>query len=98
MPTPKTVSSYPQEYFELFRKATMERTTIKLSSHRDAAYLRLQLYGFRNALTEDPQADQELALMAGGLILKIRGTGDKWELIIEPRELDENLQAIRDAI
>ncbi len=68
--------------------------------------LRLQLYGFRAALLEDPKADPELALLAAGLALKVEvkpgrypaGISPPTSLIIEAREHNTTLQAIKDAI
>ena len=98
MATPNTVSSYPIEYFEILRKATEKRKEITLSSSKKANDLRLQLYGFRAALVNDPTADQELALLANGLIMRVEEKNDGAVLSIEMRENDETIQAIRDAL
>ncbi len=98
MPTPKGVSSYPLEYFDLFRKAISERVDVALPSKKDAHFLRLQLYGFRAALIQDPTADQELALLSSGLIMKVEALETGARLSIETRERDEALKAIRDVL
>lgn len=95
MATPKRLEAYPFDFFELFRKALDTGSVeVKLPSKRDAESLRLKLYGFRKALVEQTEQEEELALLADSLLFKIKDN----ILLIETHDTDPTVRAVRDAI
>lgn len=58
MPTPKPLSKYDSEYFELFREAKKNGAcTIPCTTSTEARALRYYLYSFRHALRSDDNVE-----------------------------------------
>ena len=95
MATPHRLEAYPLDFFELFRQA-LERggITVKLPTKAKAESLRLKLYGFRKALVEQTEREEELALLADSLIFKVSGN----ILNIETQDTDDITLAVRNAL
>lgn len=95
MPKSGRITSYPIEYFDLFKRAIAGETLkFELQSRKAASNLRFDLYAFRAALRADVDvADSalELAITADSLEFLIE---DKI-LTVQSRDKAESVQIIK---
>ena len=82
MATPRELSSYPAQFYALFREGAKRRVEVLTSSHADARRLRQRLYAFRRAIYDSMDDVPELALLAPIVSFKLNGKA----LIAEPKD------------
>lgn len=81
MASPKLLSRYPIEFFELFITAKSHVVKVHCRTLNEATSLRQQLYGFRQALfSEERKEDEEVRKAAHMIKMRI----DQHTLIVEP--------------